>query len=302
MPAPLTGEAIITEFVRSMHQASMPLAYTVRVPNYYVAVLHPEDFNALIGLKAAIIEEARKRLDEELHNLNKQQKKTQEAASAGGLLNKFLSPSNARTTQPKTYQRTGNDWEIDLDQDLDNQLSQPGEFDVHVQHVEEVSGPPEVAHVPQGKATRKMQVSQQVTGQLTRRITLDESGPKAQPIQQVNEQALAIIRYNDHTGERIFEMISPRAVIGRGGVNQPVDLELYATKSVSRKHLIIQYDVDRSVFKAKDISTYGTSINGRRLTPSINEFGEDQDVWVDLPDQATIQLADTVTLNFQTRN
>lgn len=298
MTPTLTGEAIITEFVRSMHQASMPLAYTVRVPNYYVAVLHPDDFQALAGLKAAIIEETRQRLDEELQTLNRVPDPAAAPSGAGGLLHKFLKPGTTAPAKPKNYQRTGNDWEIDIDQDLDGLLDQPGAFDVHVQHVEEVAGPPEVGHIPHGKATRKMSAAQHVTGQLTRRITLSGTHPVAEPVPEADQQALAVFRYTDHTGERMFNMHKSQVVIGRGGVNQPVDLELYATKSVSRKHLIVRYDAERAVFEVKDLSTYGTSINGTPLTPSINTFGEDLDHWTKLPDQATIDLADTVTLNF----
>ena len=101
-------------------------------------------------------------------------------------------------------------------------------------------------------------------------------------------------------GAHAYAMEKDEIVIGRRAENVWVDLHLDTAVDVSREHVRVRYR--GGTFRIKDLSTYGTVVNGRRLQPSLvveEEEERDLDHWEELPDGATIQLASVITLEFE---
>ena len=81
-------------------------------------------------------------------------------------------------------------------------------------------------------------------------------------------------------------------VIGRGGKSFWVDVKLNAPPDVSREHCRIRRDDSNGRFYIRDVSQYGTVVNGTRI-PS------DNNIEVPLPERCRITLADVVDLEFE---
>ena len=91
-------------------------------------------------------------------------------------------------------------------------------------------------------------------------------------------------------------------VIGRGGAGYWVDLRVDAAPDVSREHVRLRRDASTGQFFLKDLSLYGTTVNGERVASSIDASGgakRDVNVEVPLPPVARIGLADMVFLDFR---
>ncbi len=89
--------------------------------------------------------------------------------------------------------------------------------------------------------------------------------------------------------------------IGRGGLAHPVDIKIASSVDVSREHARIRRDAQSGNFFLIDLSTLGTTLNGRHVPRGYDEVegvrranGSE----TLLPDQARIGLADTVYLSF----
>ena len=91
--------------------------------------------------------------------------------------------------------------------------------------------------------------------------------------------------------------------IGRGGSAHWVDVQVTTGPRVSREHCRIRR-ADDGRFFLQDLSTWGTSVNGQRVTPYVHtspagqleETGQEHE----LPRDARIQLADALLIEFQT--
>ena len=89
--------------------------------------------------------------------------------------------------------------------------------------------------------------------------------------------------------------------IGRGGSAHWVDVQVTSGTRVSREHCRIRRHEDGRFF-LQDVSTWGTSVNGQRVTPFVRpsttgqpeETGQEHE----LPREARIQLADAVLIDF----
>jgi predicted component of type VI protein secretion system len=113
---------------------------------------------------------------------------------------------------------------------------------------------------------------------------------------------LARIRYQDDQGEQIYIMTKNQIVVGRGGIDYWVDLRLNAAPDVSREHLRLRRDDSSGQFFVKDLSKFGTSVDGKRIPSSVEVVGkdkQDKDVWVPIPSKARIGLADVMFLDFE---
>ena len=102
----------------------------------------------------------------------------------------------------------------------------------------------------------------------------------------------AEIRYRDESGSQVFLISQNKIRVGRGGDDAPMDLALYTADEVSREHLNIRRDPASGLFFITDLSTNGTSVNGKRLRKGIEE---------PLPEQADLNLGDALTLHFEVR-
>jgi pSer/pThr/pTyr-binding forkhead associated (FHA) protein len=112
----------------------------------------------------------------------------------------------------------------------------------------------------------------------------------------------ATLTYEDNSGRHTHPVTEPQLVIGRGGSGYWVDLRIDAAPDVSREHVRIRRDLSTGQFFLKDVSLYGTTINGQRVASSIdtsNGGKRDINLEVPLPPVARIGLADMVFLDFR---
>jgi hypothetical protein len=124
----------------------------------------------------------------------------------------------------------------------------------------------------------------------------DHQKPPAPP------RVFATLTYQDNTGRHIHSMTEPQVIIGRGGTGYWVDLRIDAVQDISREHVRLRRDATTGRFFLKDLSLYGTSINGQRVASSIETSAagkRDLDIEVPLPATARIGLADIVFLDFR---
>jgi len=111
---------------------------------------------------------------------------------------------------------------------------------------------------------------------------------------------LAEITVQDAHGHRIFVMDKHDIKIGRGGQFRLVDLQLDGSTRISRVHARIRRD-EQGRFFIKDLSEWGTTLNGQRIARGVIREGEEVreiDVESELPTRAQIGLADAVSLEF----
>jgi len=113
-------------------------------------------------------------------------------------------------------------------------------------------------------------------------------------------KGFASLAYVDEQGPHVYAIKKDVISIGRGGREHWVDVQLVTTARVSREHCRIRRD-DRGRFFLHDLSTWGTSIDGKPVRTSGNPDDASQPVAHEreLPARATIQLADAVVIDFQ---
>jgi hypothetical protein len=273
-----TGKDIILEIVRSMRANVEPLLYSTLAPARFFVYLHPDDHARLEGIFPLVADQARRALDQEVRKWNEE--------SQGRRALKWL----AREQRPPALEPPTDGWEVRFEADADGEM-QPGDIAV----ASELLVPPQV----------------DLAGSLTRRVTV-RSGTEGSTRQESVEPAAgpsgtvhATLTYEDQQGRRTYAITKNQLVIGRGGVGYWVDLKLQTAPDVSREHVRLRRDEATGQFYLKDVSTLGTTIDGRRV-PSSVEVTEgtrrDKGVEVPLPARARIGLADTVFLDFELRS
>ena len=167
----------------------------------------------------------------------------------------------------------------------------PGHFAV----ISELSLPPRQAL--EGIETRRVTTVKRGDLTETRRQTVTVPATAPAPAAPV-----ATLTYADQDGPHVFAMEKDRIVIGRGGVGYWVDVKLHAAPDVSREHLRIRRDPQSGAFFVKDLSSFGTTLDGVPVPKSVEVVGDqkrDHDIEVPLPERARLVLAGLVTIEFQ---
>src|SRR5688500_14134325 len=149
-------------------------------------------------------------------------------------------------------------------------------------------------------------------GQMTRRLATSRKGEETKqrsrtvesPPQSAAEldAAYAVLTYSDNSGPHTFHVTQASLVIGRGGIGYWVDVKLVAASDVSREHCRIRRDPDTGQFFIKDLSTFGTTVNGTPVPSSMDQSGGERrarNIEAPLPAVARIGLADVVFLDFR---
>jgi pSer/pThr/pTyr-binding forkhead associated (FHA) protein len=131
------------------------------------------------------------------------------------------------------------------------------------------------------------------------RTSVRERPTEAQPAAQ-----LATIVYQDTAGEHTYDIVKDSVTIGRGGTAYPVDIRIASTMDVSREHARIRRDPSTGTFYLIDLSSLGTTLNGRHIPRGYDEVDgskRENGAEAALPDQARIGLAEMVYLTFAVR-
>jgi len=297
MPDKVTGREIILGILENMQENFEPLLYTTLMPSLYDVYLHPAEYKRLAGVLPHIIEEARKALDETIDRMNRE---------ANGL--KWKPPFlDKPQPQEMKYLRPTSGWAITFHQNMDDGVK-PG--DLLIESTLALHDKP----VPvAGIGTRKILtlrssgVSRVLSTKCDARNAAAETvlgtaplTPKPEP--ETAERALARIAWCDRTGPHLFLMTKSEIVAGRGGTDYRVDLKLEASPDISREHFLLRRDEKTGEFFIRDLSSYGTTVNGKRLPSSMEgNGGERRDIQREalLPRKATIGLADALMLEFE---
>jgi hypothetical protein len=147
-------------------------------------------------------------------------------------------------------------------------------------------------------------------GERTRRITTIYTGHRTTTREQTVNRApqasaapvFARVVYDDTSGQHSHDVIKDSVTIGRGGIAYPVDIRIVSSVDVSREHARIRRDPQTGRFFLIDLSSLGTTLNGRHVPRGYEEregAKRENGVETALPDTARIGLADIVFLDFR---
>lgn len=287
-----TGKDIILDIVENMRAYQEELLYSSVVPTSFEVHLHPDDYDRLEGIFPAISAEARRALDEELSRQNRR-----------------LGPDWLRKlTRPGGPTQKAHDaWTITFFRDENAEL-RPG--DVLIDSRLTLADTPELGAGSRTRRITTSRIGNQTTTRseivdepATRRTVLEPPPIPEPPTAQPEAAAVfATLTYEDNGGRHTREVTESQLVIGRGGAGYWVDVRIDAAHDVSREHVRLRRDGSTGQFYLKDVSLYGTTVNGQRVASSIDASSGDRrdiEVEVPLPTVARIGLADMVFLEFR---
>ena len=272
---------LIDAVLTNMRQNVEQLKYSVLAPSRYVVYLHPMEYARLEGVVPILQREATRALTEALAAMNRQSVFDRYAARVFGI-------------RQVPVQSAAGDWDVTFLPDPDGELK---EGDILVDSELLLQASPELG-----------------AGSRTRRITTVQSGSKTTSRERVADtprsserpaapSQLARIAYEDNAGRHSHDVVKDSVTIGRGGAAYPVDVRIVSSVDVSREHARIRRDPQSGAFFLIDLSSLGTTLNGRHVPRGYDDSqGTKRENGSEtlLPAQARIGLADTVYLDFET--
>jgi hypothetical protein len=276
---PITGDDIISELIRNVEAGAFKVRYTTLVPCVFTVYLHSEDFEQIRPIAGFVRSEARQALDEHLATLNK--------GPSLPSVTRWLGLGSAR--QPE-FKALNSEWTIEFHRDEEERLRR-GDIEIFSE-----LGSSETEDLGAGAKTtfitrRPLETSQEPAASAT------AAAPKT------DRQATAYLRYMGTNGSTTFPITRDQTVIGRGGKAFWVDLKLESPADLSREHCRIRRDPATGKFSIKDVSQYGTTVDGERVPCSLERGADgnkiDRNVEVPLPARAKIGLADVFFLEFE---
>jgi hypothetical protein len=230
---------VIDAVLENMRSNLEPLRYSILAPSRYIVYLHPAEYARLEGIIAILQEQTIKALFEEMAAQNRR-----------SFLRQYTQRILGRR-KPNIENPCGQ-WSVEFFPDPDGDIP---EGDILVDS--ELLLP----------ANSELGV-----GERTRRVTTLHSGKQttaskrtqSQSLESSSATAFAKITYDDAAGHHSFD-IRDSVTIGRGGVAYPVDIKIVSSVDVSREHARIRRDRQTGAFFLIDLSTLGTTLNGRHV-------------------------------------
>jgi pSer/pThr/pTyr-binding forkhead associated (FHA) protein len=300
----------VLELIKEMEERLYPLLYRTLPPSVYHVYLHPDDHREIEAIVPLIVADAEQGLSARVDELN-----------ARGLLSTMIAGKRAPIEVPVAG------WEIHLHAEPNGELTR-GELGIESR----LSVPPPPRYVGGTPTTRIARTV--VTGAIRRGVAApsvaeapaswapangalvpspgaltaspaltDAPGVSTQTDRSAAPAASGVtgrLAYVDDSGAHVFVMRKDLISIGRGGSAHWVDVQVVTTARVSREHCRIRRTADGRFF-LQDVSTWGTSVDGRPVTPfarqingSIEQTGDEHE----LKGRARIQLADAVAIDF----
>jgi hypothetical protein len=266
------------------------LKYSTLAPSRFVVYLHPAEHTRLAGVLPVVERETVRALEEALENLNHGSFLRRIfdwlllSSSVGRALHRLLGMGGEPAVQ-----RAG-EWHVEFLPDPGGELQSEG--DILVSSDLALPAQPELG-----------------VGERTRRFTTSRMGTQTSSTASVSDRAPSApatvrgrLRYEDAGGPKTFDITRDSISIGRGGLAYPVDVRIETSPDVSREHLRIRRDPATGAFFVIDLSTLGTSLDGRRLPRGYSDEGgtkRENGVETPLPPRATLRLADLVTVDFE---
>jgi hypothetical protein len=269
----VTAKEIIDLLIEEMRQELMPSKFCTFVRNVFHVALSPSEYERFRNLVAPMRQQAIKALNEELARLN------------GARLAKV--PGVNRFVGRERFEKIG-EWVIDFEQNHDDDADDTPLI------IYSSFSEPESADDREGSATVRVVRRTNEGSTSTARVTASSATSE--------NKVIAVLEYNDNTGPHTYQMTSSSIKIGRGGAGHYVDVALESAQDVSREHCSIRRDPETGRFFIRDVSRFGTSVNGATVRPARRRDGEqevDEDIEDLLPDKAKIELAGVITLRFR---
>lgn len=258
-----------------MRRYQEPLVYSIIVPSRYLVYLHPAEYARLEGILPILQEQTVRGLADEVAKLNRPSP-----------IQRYADRIRRKPQVP--VESAGGDWHVEFLEDPDGDVPE-GAFLVDSEL----------------RAPHSVELG---AGDRTRRITTVHLGPRVTTREQtVTRQAqpdghvLARVTHEDDSGQHAFDVVKDSVTIGRGGTTYPVDITIASSADVSREHARIRRDAQTGTFFLIDLSSLGTTLNGRHVPRGYDEVDgtkRENGVETPLPDQARIGLADVVYLQF----
>jgi hypothetical protein len=270
---------IIDAVVANMRRNLERLKYSTLAPSRYTVYLHPAEFERLETIVPVLYEQTIRALDEELRRINAR-------PPAPRWMRRM-------TAEPEPEVRNAaTEWHVAFMADPDGELK---EGDVLVDSELLMPARPDLG-----------------VGEQTRKIAIVQSGQHARTIERTicrssassPSRLLGHLEYDDDSGHHFYDVTTDCLTIGRGGIAHPVDVRVVSSTEVSREHARIRRDTASDRFFLIDLSTLGTTLDGRHVPKGFDDIDGtklENGSETALPDTATIGLADTIFLDFRKR-
>lgn len=266
---------VLAAVVDNMRRNLEPLRYSTIAPSRYLVYLHPAEYARLEGIIPILQAQAVRALTEELQRLNRYSSLRRYATRFVGV------------PEPP-IESAGGEWHVEFLADPDGEVA---EGDILVDSELLLPANHELGV---GERTRRITTtrsSHQTTARArTATIATATSNPPA-----------ARVVYDDQSGHHSYDIVKDSVTVGRGGITYPVDIRIASSADVSREHARIRRDPATGRFFLIDLSSLGTTLNGRHVPRGYDEVDgskRENNVETPLPDHARIGLAETVYLDF----
>lgn len=277
----VTPEDIIHLILEEMQAGMCPSFYSNLVPSVYQVFLYSDDLERLRPLERRMRDEAVRALEEKLADLNR-------AAEPS----KLKLPLGGAKHRTKKYEALG-DFTVEFHENTDDD-ARDNPLVIHSTFPAEATTSDDRVGTLTERVTRRSADGQTTTTATQRSGTLDARSSAG--------IVHASIDWEDDTGAHSYQMTRDLIKVGRGAADRWVDVKLKTKKDVSREHLQIRRDTASGEFFIKDLSTLGTTVNGKRVPASIEQADGaevDNNLEVPLPAKARIGLAGVLTLDFK---
>ena len=280
-PAPQTSRRpardLIEAVVDNMRKNLEPLKYSTLTPTRFTVYLHPTEYARIEGILPILESQTVRALADELDKLNRRSP-----------IKRWIT----RLTKDQGLQvdNAGAEWLVEFRADPDGDMN---EGDLLIDSELVLPARPELGV---GERTRRITTVHTGRHRTTTREHTVNRAPQASA-----SPIFARIIYDDTSGPHAHDVCKDSVTIGRGGIAYPVDVRIVASVDVSREHARIRRDRQTGRFFLIDLSSLGTTLNGRHVPRGYEEHeGTKRENGVEtlLPDTARIGLADTVFLDF----
>ena len=264
-------EAVLDNMRRNLE----PLKYSTLAPSRYLVYVHPAEYARLEGILPILRQQTERALAEELASLNRRSVVHRCTARLFG--------GESATVQ------TAAGWHIEFLPDPDEVV---GEGDILVDSELQIPESPELGV---GERTRRLSTMRSENHTTAREHPIERKNQPEKP------GARARIAYEDRSGPHAVDVLKDSMTVGRGGVTYPVDIKIVSSEDISREHARIRRDPASDRFFLIDLSSLGTTLNGRHVPAgfdTVDGSKRENGTETPLPDQARIGLAETIFLEF----
>ena len=278
---PVTPAEIIDLILIEFRAEILEMRYSNLVRSVFQVYLGARDLKRLGPVLERTRAEATRALNEELAKLNKP---------------KLRLPGMPQSQ--KRYELVGEGWVIDFHENTDDDSDQNP---LIIQSEFAVPATAATDDADERVGTDTVRITRKQSSGITQTTTETVRSPNLMT-RKPSGIVFATLDYADERGAQQYEMTKERIKVGRGAADCWVDLRLHAKQDISREHIQVRHDSESGKFFLKDLSTYGTTVDGKRVPPSIERQGgneTDHNIEVPLPPKAKIGLAGVMELSFR---